>query len=142
MGGAWVTGLKMLSKNICEGIHLTVKLPAISLQPWKFTKNELLHSYFSRISVRFEIIIYCAFSRNHLMEGCFTFQWGGVFQIVGASFLSGGCGPWGASVLIGRGLSKKIVGWGRHPPCPPSHHPLGDQFDQPTPAPFIFQELI
>ena len=45
--------LKMLSKNICEGIHLKVKLLAISLQVSKFTKNELLQTYFSRILARF-----------------------------------------------------------------------------------------
>ena len=28
-GGAW--GLKMLSKNTCEGVHLKVKLPAFIL---------------------------------------------------------------------------------------------------------------
>ena len=44
--------LKMLSKNTCEGVHLIVKLPAISLQASKFTKNELLHTYFSRILAR------------------------------------------------------------------------------------------
>ena len=42
------------------------------------------------------------------------FQWGGggggvVFQM-GASFLSGWCTPWGASVLMW-GFSKKIVAW-------------------------------
>ena len=31
----------MLSKNAFEGVHLIVKLPAISLQACKFTKNEL-----------------------------------------------------------------------------------------------------
>ena len=36
-------GFKMLLKNTCEGVHLLVKLPAISLQAYKFTKNELLH---------------------------------------------------------------------------------------------------
>ena len=30
VGGAW-KGLKMLLKNTCEGVHLIVKLPAISL---------------------------------------------------------------------------------------------------------------
>ena len=45
--------LKMPSKNTCEGVHLIVKLPAISLQASKFTKNELLHTYFSRILARF-----------------------------------------------------------------------------------------
>ena len=42
--GAWVE-LKMLSKNTCEGVHLIVNLPAISLQACEFTKNEL-HTYF------------------------------------------------------------------------------------------------
>ena len=51
MGGAW--GLKILPKNTCEGVHLIVKLPALSLQASKFTKNELLHTYFSRILARF-----------------------------------------------------------------------------------------
>ena len=51
-GGAW-GGLKLLLKNICEGVHLLVKLPAIGLQACKFTKNELLHTYFSRILGRF-----------------------------------------------------------------------------------------
>ena len=45
-------GLKPCSenlKNTCEGVHLLVKLPAVSLQACNFTKNELLHAYFSRI---------------------------------------------------------------------------------------------
>ena len=45
--------VEMLLKNICEGVHTLVKLPAISLQAYKFTKNELLHAYFSRILTRF-----------------------------------------------------------------------------------------
>ena len=61
--------LKMLSKNTCEGVHLIVKLLAISLQASKFTKNEFLHTHFSRILARFYVIIFCAFSRNHFMEG-------------------------------------------------------------------------
>ena len=51
-GGAW-GALKMLSKNTCEGVHLIVKLLAISLQASKFTKNELLQTYFSRMLARF-----------------------------------------------------------------------------------------
>ena len=43
----------VLSKNTCEGVHLIIKLPAISLQAYKFTKNEFLHTYFSRILARF-----------------------------------------------------------------------------------------
>ena len=49
--------LKILSKNTCEGVHLIVKLPAIRLQACKFTKNELLHTYFSQILARFYVII-------------------------------------------------------------------------------------
>ena len=45
-------GLKMLSKNTCEGVHLIIKLPAKSLQACEFTENEL-HTYFSRILARF-----------------------------------------------------------------------------------------
>ena len=43
----------MLLENTSEGVHLIVKLPAISLQAYKFTKNELLHTYFLRILARF-----------------------------------------------------------------------------------------
>ena len=46
-------GLKMVLKNTCEGVHLLVKLPARSLQACKFTKNDLLPTYFSRILDRF-----------------------------------------------------------------------------------------
>ena len=57
----WRGELKMLSKtcchkkccHTCEGVHLIVKLPAISLQASKFTINELLHTYFSRILAKF-----------------------------------------------------------------------------------------
>ena len=46
----------MLSKNTCEGIHLIVRLLAISLQACKFTENELLHTYFSRILAEFVMV--------------------------------------------------------------------------------------
>ena len=52
------------------------------------------------------------------MEGCFMFHWGGiVFQMVGASFLSGGVGgaPWEASLLVG-GVKKICKMEGRPPP--------------------------
>ena len=52
MGGAWGR-MKILLKSTCGGVHLIVKLSAISLQAWNFTKNELLHSYFWRILARF-----------------------------------------------------------------------------------------
>ena len=47
MGGGG--GLKTQFKNTYEGVHLLVKLPAKSLQACEFTKNEVLHTYFSRI---------------------------------------------------------------------------------------------
>ena len=46
-------GLETVLKNTCEGVRLLVKLPAMSLQACKFTKNELLHTYSSRILARF-----------------------------------------------------------------------------------------
>ena len=51
-GGAW-EGLKMLLKNTSEGVYMIVKLLAKSLQAFKFTKNELFHTYFSRFLARF-----------------------------------------------------------------------------------------
>ena len=42
-------------KNTCEGVRL-LKLLAISLQACNFTKNELLHTYFSRILARFKLL--------------------------------------------------------------------------------------
>ena len=41
-------------KNTCEGVHL-LKLLAISLQAWNFSKNEL-HTYFSRILARCKLL--------------------------------------------------------------------------------------
>ena len=67
MREAWEE-LKMLSKTACEGVHLILKLLAISLQASKFAKNELLHTYFSRILARFEVAI-CAFSRGLFLSG-------------------------------------------------------------------------
>ena len=51
-------------------------------------------------------------------KGTSRFNGGIVFQMEGASFLSGAGAPWGASVLMGG--SKKIDGWGD---APPSHAP-------------------
>ena len=42
--------MRGLSKNTCEGVHLIVKLPAISLQACKFTKNELIHTFLKNFS--------------------------------------------------------------------------------------------
>ena len=42
-----------MSKNTCDEVLLTGKVQAIILKASKFTKNELLHTYFSRILARF-----------------------------------------------------------------------------------------
>ena len=54
------------------------------------------------------------FARNHFMEGGlhFSTEGGGCFSNGGASFLSSGDAPEGASILMGGGGSRKIVGWG------------------------------
>ena len=55
------------------------------------------------------------------MKGCFMFKWwgggkGGVdFQMGEVSFLSGGCAPWGALVLMVGGFEKKIHRMGAPP---------------------------
>ena len=88
--------LKMLLKNTCEGSHLIVKLPAISLQASKFTKNELLQTYFSRILARFKLLFV-------LFLGIIS--WKGVSCFNGES-----C------------FSKKIVRWGGGKPESPAEH--------------------
>ena len=57
-GGDW--GLESIHEgsmgaveNTCKGVHLLVKLPAMSLRASKCTKNELFHTYFSSILARF-----------------------------------------------------------------------------------------
>ena len=44
--------LKMVLKNTCEGVHLLLKFPAISLHVCIFTKNKL-QTNFSMILSRF-----------------------------------------------------------------------------------------
>ena len=47
---------------------------------------------------------------------------GGCFLDGEASFLSGGCPMGGTSVLVGGGVSKKIVGWGSGVPPHTPHY--------------------
>ena len=51
------------------------------------------------------------FSRNHFLEGSFTFQWGGGGggSVAWGFIFKWGDTPWGASVLI-EGVLKKIGG--------------------------------
>ena len=61
--------LKPVFTNTCEEVqevHLLVKLPTVSLQDCKFTKNELLYTYFSRILARFKVIICVLEFQGHL----------------------------------------------------------------------------
>ena len=53
------------------------------------------------------------------MEGCFMFQWVVVFQMGGASFLSGGHPMGGISFDGGGGFKEKQDGGGC-PPCSPT----------------------
>ena len=58
----------MALKVTCEGVHSFVKLLTISLQACKVTKNEFLHTYFSRILAKFKVIIYCCLElEEHLL---------------------------------------------------------------------------
>ena len=106
--------LKLLSKHSCEGVHLIVKLPAMSLQASKFTKNELLHTYFSRILAKLLFIVLFLGIISWKAVSCFDGGGGG------GCFSDGR----GASVLVGgggRGFEKNRK-MGRGPPCllPPS----------------------
>ena len=55
------------------------------------------------------------FSRNHFLEGDFTFQWGG------GSFLSGGCPMEASAGVGGGGLKKSWDEGGGTPPCLPHY---------------------
>ena len=83
MGGVW-RGLKTLTNNTCEGVHLIVKLSTISLQAYKFTKYELLHTYFSSILATLLFIALFLGIISCKGVSCFNrkgavFQMGGVF---------------------------------------------------------------
>ena len=76
----------MLSKNTCERVHLIVKLPAISLEDSKFTKNGLLpHIFFKDFKSLFIVLFLVIISWKGVScfnEGvCFSdggviFKWG------------------------------------------------------------------
>ena len=70
---------------------------------------------------KFDVVksLFIVFSRNHFMEGCFTFQWRGGFRW-GASFLSGGCAPWGEHRFWWGGFKKNYRMEGGAPPMPPT----------------------
>ena len=76
----------MLSKNTCEGVNLIVKLPAISLQACKFTKNELFHAHFSRILASYYLLPFFQESFHErvlyvsLRGVVFQMGWGFIFK--------------------------------------------------------------
>ena len=106
MGRAWGK-LKMLSKNTREGVHLIVKLAAISLQASKFTKYELLHTYFSRILARFYVIIYCAFLGIISWKGVSCFNGAVLFFRWGALIFKWGM-PHEGGISLGGGVQKIV----------------------------------
>ena len=75
-------------------------------------------------------MIYGAFSRNHFMEGCFMFQWGGgggCFSDGGdLIFKWGGCPMGGISFDDGGGVRKKLLdGRGCPHALPTMGNPVG-----------------
>ena len=66
----------MVLRNTCEGVHLLVQLLTISLEACKFTKNEFLHTHFSKILARFKVIIYCVleFQEHLFFKSTFSCQ--------------------------------------------------------------------
>ena len=100
MRGTWGK-LKILSKNTCEGVHLTVKLLPISLKACKCTH------IFQGFWLAFKLLFIS-------WKGVLCFNGGGgggvVFQMKGFIFKWRGA-PW-ASVLVGGGF-EKTVRWRR-----------------------------
>ena len=111
----------MLSKNTGEGVHLIKKLPAVSLQASKFTKNELLDTSFSRILARFLFIVLFLGIISWKGVSCFSRE--GFFQMRGC--------PMGWHQFWWGGVSKKFVRWGACPHAPHGPPTMGN----PAPPP-------
>ena len=98
----------MLSKNTGEGVHLIKKLPAVSLQASKSTKNELLDTSFSRILARFLFIVLFLGIISWKGVSCFNgggglfFRWGGFISKCGGCLM-------GELVLVGRGGGETLL---------------------------------
>ena len=96
-----------MSKNTCEGVHLIVKLPAICLQASKFTKNELLHTYF--FNKDFRLLIIVLFLGIISWKSVSSFNGWFVFQMGGFIFKWGRGTPWGGHQFLwegGEGFEK------------------------------------
>ena len=120
----------MLSKNTCEGVHLIVKLPAISLQACKFTKMNFFTHVFEGFWLDFKLFFVLFLEIISWKGGYFMSQsqgvWGGghCFSDRGISFLCGGGGagaPWRSISFDGReSFLKKLLDEGRRA-IPPMH---------------------
>ena len=102
MGGAGGEGgwLKMLLKNTCEGVHLIVKLPAISF------KLLFIVLFLGIISWVFHISVVCVWEGGELF-----FRWGGLYW---------GSTPWGRIGFdVGGGFEKNYRMGCVCPTCPP-----------------------
>ena len=82
-------------------------------------------------------MFYCAFSRNHFLEGCFMFQWrgvGGVFQMGGFIFKWGGLPIRGINFGGGGGrvFEKNHKMGALHAPPPTMGNPGGGEFTHPS----------
>ena len=87
---------------------MIVKLPAISLQASKFTKKELLQTYFSRILARFKLLFTVLFLGIISWKGVSCFHGEGSFSDGGPSFLSEEGHPMGGIGFGGRDFRKKL----------------------------------
>ena len=100
----------MLSKNTCERVYLKVKFPAISQQVCKFTKNKLLHIYFSGFQLDFKLLFTVLFLEIMSWKGDSRSNGGRLFFRWGASSLSGGRGvPWGFSKKLQDGTGRRVA---------------------------------
>ena len=127
MGEAW-RGLKMLSKNTCDGVHLIVKLLVISLQACKFIKNEFLHTYFWRILARFKLLFIVLFPEIISWKGTLRFSGEVCFSDGGELHFYVGVRPVGIG-FDGRGFNKNRWMRGAPPMLPTMGNPApGNQF--------------
>ena len=101
-GGAW-GGLKCCQKYLWRS---SFDSKVAGYKPANLAKMNFFTYIFQGFYLDFKL---CAFSRNHFMERCFTFQWGVCLSDEGSfTFKWGGVHPMaGASVLRG-GFQKKL----------------------------------
>ena len=82
--GRSMGGIKMLLKNTCDRVDLIVKSLTINLEACKFTKNELLHTYFQGFQLDFKLLFIVLFLGSILWKGVSRFNGGVCFSDWGA----------------------------------------------------------